>query len=104
MCSHIFVKGEALKFLRTNFCKYVIPERKESLIEQTLENAEKDSNLCHAISTVIFGLEKHTYGQTASDTDTAVTWRDIQGASDPCSLIEKKNRQKTYFFKKKLLT
>ena len=44
--------------------------------------------------------EKHTYGQTASDTDPAVTWRDIQGASDPCSLIEKKNRQKTYFFKK----
>ena len=77
-----------------------MPERKEALIEQTLENAEKDSNLCDVISTVISELEKHTYGQTASDTDPAVTWKDIQGASDPCSLIEKKNRQKTYFFKK----
>ena len=113
-----FVKGEALRLLRTNSSKSIFEEnienfktrltlrgyserkvdnplRRQDRSSQTkIEIAQKDSTLCPAISTVIATLEKHTYGQMAFNTEPAVTQRDIQGAS--LDLLQKRKIAKRY--------
>ena len=75
-----FVQGEALRLLRTKTLPKKLNLKGGSSLAK-IEFEEKVSTLCHAISTVISKLEKHTYGQMASNTEQAMTKRDIQGAS-----------------------
>ena len=113
-----FVKGEALRLLRTNSSKSTFEENIENFktrltlrgySEQKVDNPlrrqdrssqtkieieQKDSTLCHGIPTVIATLEKHTYGQMAFNTEPSVTQRDIQGAS--LDLLQKRKIAKRY--------
>ena len=102
-----FVKGEALRLLRTNSFKVMFEEdiknfrtrltsrgypnnlvekilssqKERTLLHKKTESAQENSTLCDTISSITAMFEKYSNGKMAFNTKPAATKRDIQGTS-----------------------